>query len=463
MSMRDETRRRLSIAKGSFDAGRKLLYQNKTISLKIRASLFAAAILPSFFNLSLWEPQGEHDVLWVPLPIVHLMTGCWPLDLEAVKSRLGLLCSLVAVNPAPLWALLQTEQTWVRALRADLQLVVDQGGTWPAFAEEQWPRWWHMMKYETVAFKRMFRRAASTQPRLDLVEAHWYCRPCGQGFRNKAGLEAQAKLYLHLRDSPGCVRTLRHHGFGAATAPPGQGSRAWRKKADEEFTLAIPQQVCDPLPPCREGKWDDVQLAAYADLCNLLFQDLEWSSKTSLVDQGEGVLAKFPLYKAEEGEVLRYVLDEVRLLRADDPDYPWSPEAYDNLIDTLAQIDEMPTFVSKTEEDEASEAISYRRFADVVSQEQWDKIHLRRVSSCVTPAQPFELLDASWEAELLTFSDDCSFSATISSALLCVPKPVRDMWEQVIQGRVSSIWAPSGFWQSPFAAPFKQLRAVPHA
>ena len=541
MSMKDETKRRLSIARGSFDAGKWLLYQNKTIPLRVRASLFTSAILPTFFNIGLWEPIGEqwqklcggysrllrrilqpqfgpHDTLRIPTPVVHLLTGCWTLDLEATKARLGLLCSLVAVNPAPLWAVLQSEQTWLRAIQQDLQLIVSYGGEWPALRPANWPQWWHLIRGDAVAFKRrvkkalqkaheqtikdgaiqaglwaMFRQAVRRRPNLGLIEVSWYCRPCKQAFGSKRGLGvhlfkrhgrkaqyrlyavgtlcracgkqlwAQSRLYIHLRDSPKCVQTLRHHGLGAATAPPGKGSRAWKKQADEEYTLALPQPACEPLQPWQAGQWDDVQLAAYADLCQVLFGEQEWESAEALLELIEATLACFPLYRTEEGEVLRYIAEEVRLLRADDPEYPWASVTYDVILDTLGKVEEKPIYIEKPEEDEVSEAISFRRFATVVSQGEWNKIHQASPSSCGTHAQSFVLLDAGWEAERPVFSDDCDFSATISSALLCVPKPIRLMWEQVIQGRVSTIQAPVSFWQSPFAAPFAALRDLSHA
>ena len=252
-------------------------------------------------------------------------------------------------------------------------------------------------------------------------------------------------------------------GLGLPQPRRGRGAEHGQKQADEEYTLALPQPACEPLQPWQAGQWDDVQLAAYADLCQVLFGEQEWESAEALLELIEATLACFPLYRTEEGEVLRYIAEEVRLLRADDPEYPWASVTYDVILDTLGKVEEKPIYIEKPEEDEVSEAISFRRFATVVSQSEWNKIHQASPSSCGTHAQSFVLLDAGWEAERPVFSDDCDFSATISSALLCVPKPIRLMWEQVIQGRVSTIQAPVSFWQSPFAAPFAALRDLSHA
>ena len=66
---------------------------------------------------------GAPDFLKLPVPIVHLMTKCWPLDLE-----LNLLGSLIRVNPRLLWAALQGDGSWLKVVQQDLRMVVEQGG-----------------------------------------------------------------------------------------------------------------------------------------------------------------------------------------------------------------------------------------------------------------------------------------------------------------------------------------------
>ncbi|CAE7735994.1 RTase [Symbiodinium sp. CCMP2592] len=513
MTMKDETRRRLAIARGSFDAGKLLLYQNPTVPLEVRAKLFEAAILPTFFNLCVWEPRGDQwtrlcdgysrllrrllqpqfgakDVLRLSTPLVHALTRCWRLETEAIKARLGFLCSLVKVNPPHVWAVLQSEQTWLQAVRQDLQLVVQYAGDWPELGPSHWPQWWHLIKDSPGAFKArvkkalqrhhekvahgelvqlglwaMFRRAVQNQPRLEWVEAPWYCRPCGQGFKSKAGMGAhmfkvharkaqfrgcvsgtmcracgkqywsQARLAVHLRDSPTCVTVLRHHGLGACVIQPGFGSKAWKRRSDEEFCLALPEQVQAPLQPWSGGLWDDRQLVMYADLCYLLFERRRWDSRSSLRCEIEEVLCRFPLYRTEENDVLNYVSEEVAMLQRDDPCDPWDVGIGDLIIDVLTEIQELPHYVEKLPEDEVGETVSFREFAS----DNWKSLHRQLLKNRGTRAQPFVLLGPGWEAEKPAFSDGCQLSATITAVLASLPKEIQELWDLVLQGRVSEV------------------------
>ena len=57
--MKDEGRRRTALAQSAYVAGKRLLYENSTIPLDVRAGLFHATILPTYFNLGLWIPTGD--------------------------------------------------------------------------------------------------------------------------------------------------------------------------------------------------------------------------------------------------------------------------------------------------------------------------------------------------------------------------------------------------------------------
>ena len=59
LKLMGEARRRLSMAKASFDSGKALLYTNMTIPLPVRASLFATSVTSTFFSLALWVEEGE--------------------------------------------------------------------------------------------------------------------------------------------------------------------------------------------------------------------------------------------------------------------------------------------------------------------------------------------------------------------------------------------------------------------
>ena len=335
----------------------------------------------------------------------------------------------------------------------------------------------------------MYEQACQLVPKLDWVEASWYCRKCAQSFKTKAGLGAhffkchgrkaqfrafvagslcracgrqywsQARLAIHLCDNVSCVNTLRKFGLGAATVPAGIGSRAWRKQCDEEFTLAPPVQQQAPLLPWREGQWDDVQLMAHADICSELFRTTSELGVQDVLDILFNVFTAMPLYRNEEKEVVDYLESEVRLLFEDDPTYPWCSGSYANILEAFNEFREMPVLVEDTTAEQASEAVTFQRFSGTESQQLWGKLHIHCLKNSGTQGQPFEILDFQWEAESLKFSDGCTFSAAIQKAFEHVPSVVRELWTDFLDGNVSEVRAPLTFWASPYAAPFRALRA----
>ena len=84
-------------------------------------------VTASFFNIGLWIPSRKawnllsnaysrlvrrflgtcirgQGLFHVPLPVAHIATGCWALDLIARRARLSLLVSLAAHGPdGPSW------------------------------------------------------------------------------------------------------------------------------------------------------------------------------------------------------------------------------------------------------------------------------------------------------------------------------------------------------------------------
>ena len=100
-------------ALGYGDQGTKLLFQNRTIPLQVRAQLFEVAVRSTLFNAAIWIPEGEAwqrlsggysrclrrllstavtggHLFRLPLPLVHVATGSWRLELVAVRSRMAL-------------------------------------------------------------------------------------------------------------------------------------------------------------------------------------------------------------------------------------------------------------------------------------------------------------------------------------------------------------------------------------
>ena len=164
LTLKGESRHRLALLGSAYDQGKRLVFQNKTIPLAIRASLFETGVRSTLFNLSIWMPEGEAwsklsggysrclrrllsthykgaDLFKIPLPMVHVLTDSWSLDLVAMRSRLGLLAALVTNGPDILWAVLQQEQRWMSQLQIDLRRLRTFDSTWPSVDRQSWTKW----------------------------------------------------------------------------------------------------------------------------------------------------------------------------------------------------------------------------------------------------------------------------------------------------------------------------------
>ncbi|CAE7920179.1 unnamed protein product, partial [Symbiodinium necroappetens] len=300
-----------------------------------------ATILPTLFNLGLWLPGGDswtklclgysrqlrhllmpqmhsQDCLKVPVPMVHLMTGCWSLELEAVKARLGLLTSLVKACPHTLWAALQTEGSWLQTVQDDLKLIRQKDDDWPELGEAHWPEWWHLINRTTARFKRRVKAALqkmherACEDKLAGLDGSGLVLPpvCAKGtVCGSCGRQywTQARLAVHLRDTPACLLTLRNTGRTASETAPGFGSRAWKARADEEFTLAPSCQVQDPLQPALEWRWDEVQTEDHREISLELLDKDRWCAYQDVVELLGNVFVTKALYRAEELEVVDYL------------------------------------------------------------------------------------------------------------------------------------------------------------
>ena len=197
-----------------------------------------------------------------------------------MKQRLSLLCSMVAMAPDLLWAGLQEEQGWLRAVRKDLAVLHEEDGAFPGPTEAEWPLWSALLRRRDsfkYRVKKILRKLHARENQRELVKVglwamhrhaveqlppgrsddeRWACRSCCKGFASKAGLSvhlfkchqrvaryracllgtlcqacgkefwAQHRLAAHLQTSPHCVDTLHAAGLWTQEPPPGHGSPA---------------------------------------------------------------------------------------------------------------------------------------------------------------------------------------------------------------------------------------------
>ncbi|CAE7947475.1 unnamed protein product, partial [Symbiodinium sp. KB8] len=445
MKMQTEARRRLSMAKAAFDAGKAMLYTNETIPLKDRAALFNTSITSTLFNLSLWTKQTaawcildggfsrllrgllsktyKGDMIYkVATPAAHILTGIPPLECLLTKSRLSLLCSMAHQAPQALWAALQEEHTWLSEVLDDLEWLAGDGYKWPPRRAASWPEWRRLLTDSTAWFKR---RAGQTMGAGETQR--WICRQCDASLKTKAALGAhffkrhkraaryravvsgsycracgrecwtRNRLAIHLRARPSCVASLRQLGVRVDQLTPGLGSRGWRQQADEDYTLAVSAQVAEPEPAANGSFWDRHMEQAYAEICEvLLVYDLPEDPGLQ-VDKLQAVFGRFPLFQQEMDEIAMHIGIEMRELRAAGVADYWTESCFLSLCDVLDDFGRHP-WKSDSGHQLGPEPAMYtlRQFQATVAQIQWSEMLPTPTDVDETPEVSL-ILDDNWE------------------------------------------------------------------
>ena len=326
------------------------------------------------------------DLLYnLAAPAVHILTACPPLEMFARRARISLLVSVCKAGPDELWAALQAEQGWLEVVRDDLQWLCADDPLWPPLGPLTWPALLAIFKDRTDWVKRKVRtklkrdfEAFCEEQMQNLMQwalyrrlqqafpstcsaGSWCCRPCGVRVRTKAAVGAhffkvhgrrakhrkfvqgtvcrgcgrqywtQAKLATHLLDHPRCVEKLQAHGLAAATMAPGRGSKLWRKAADEDCNLAVPEPCLQPLPDAVASSWDDELWSAHSSLCYELLEPGLPAEREALTAKISEELARHPLFPEEEDEVVAHVAEELQELRRADSAEHWSDQVFESL------------------------------------------------------------------------------------------------------------------------------------
>ena len=112
---------------------------------------------------------------------------------------------------------------------------------------------------------------------------------------------------------------------------PGRGSKLWRKAADEDCNLVVPEPCLQPLPDAVASSWDDELWSAHSSLCYELLEPGLPAEREALTAKISEELARHPLFPEEEDEVVAHVAEELQELRRADSAEHWSDEVFESL------------------------------------------------------------------------------------------------------------------------------------
>eukprot|EP00435_Cladocopium_sp_Y103_P051465 s2317_g16.t1 len=179
--VRKEVRRRFCIAHQAFNQHRRLLFQNKILSVRKRAELFRTLILSKLlYGCESWvlhESAARHHVhtsliklyrrLILPSQIelsddaILAQTGLpAPADLLR-QCRLRHLGSLYSCGSATTWGLLNADRNWIDLIHCDLLWMWSQlqNASHLGHPHEHFASWEYLMQFHRGYWKRLVRRA----------------------------------------------------------------------------------------------------------------------------------------------------------------------------------------------------------------------------------------------------------------------------------------------------------------
>ncbi|CAE7660424.1 unnamed protein product [Symbiodinium sp. CCMP2592] len=535
--MAAEARRRTAMAGSAYDAGKKLFFANWRLPFSTRVALFQAAIDPVYFNLGLWTTDtpswkalsegysrllrrlvvkqwnGEH-AFHVPLPAIHLATSSPPLEHLLRRARLSLLASMARAAPEPLWAILQTERTWLAEVRQDLEWLSDgHGDKWPHRSEAGWPEWAQLFRQSGSWVKRQVKRRMQESfdiykqaQRCNLTlwalyrkalaittpptggQNRWACRGCSKSFRSRAGLGAhyfkvhgrvadhrgliagtvcaacgkdyhsENRLSIHLRDTPHCQHMLRAAGYRTESVRPGLGSRAWNKAAQTMDKLAVPAETHQPIEGPTESPYSETAKSAYACLSETLLSRSLPRGFEAIQDLMLGHIAEFPLYPEETAHIVDRLLADFLDLKDELIGDYWTDETYYEVQEAFHGLPGKLEATAPPPTEGSDHAEEFWRFVAGVDGFQWERLLPQHAESHGTPNDRCFSLHSAWEAEWHSCSDTICASAVEQRLWPLVPATLREVWELAVQGHRVALNAPACFWQCPLSRPFSSLR-----
>ena len=239
------------------------------------------------------------------------------------------------------------------------------------------------------------------------------CGACGKEFWTLGRVED------HLRASTKCVRKLQRSQCPGTSLLPGYGSKKRRQQEAENFTPALPTLATESVEVHEVRPWNKWQQQLHCELCDVILDQP--------IDEGFfGALwrkvCKFPMYTEEIQQVISFLLEEVRLIAADDGLQQWTAQQFDQLTAALVKIpDREPESVGETQRESAT-LHSRAAFSKGVAELNWTEAVQQFQTDHETRASALFTLSDDWEAAWSQTRGAEVSAAVIEEPLSLLPK-----------------------------------------
>ena len=253
---------------------------------------------------------------------------------------------------------------------------------------------------------------------------------------------------------------MRRWGIEAEGLQAGIGSRRWKQRDVEQYTLSVPVQVQPELPAAEDEHWDPLMLEAHASICDvLLTKDLPADPEGIQLVLHEA-FKKFPLYDDEVVTVLEYLLEELREAKDACLEEYWNVGQYDHIVKIVGELLDNPSPPPPTQPAEEGQ-IKFKAFVGSLETLDWESLLDVATHGHVTKkflvTIPIGDLEAAW-----ALTGDELLNAAVADLQGClVPTVLRQAWTRALEGEPVQVLAPPQFWDLPASRPFVSFGGCP--
>ena len=202
--------------------------------------------------------------------------------------------------------------------------------------------------------------------------------------------------------------------------------------------------------------WAATVREAYQQLCAAFLDRRDWFQAADIQRTVLDVFGEYPLFDDEERDILDVIVEEIRELAADGD---WPAHVAQALIEVLREPDWLLRSRGGTGQNGESCYKTFKEFDRTMDSVPWSTIVQQLRVQCGTHVNEPEILTVDWEEERSTASGEIDFSSALRDPTSLVPKPVATLWQYALEGRHFYVRATEGFWASPYARPFRAMRA----
>ena len=194
---------------------------------------------------------------------------------------------------------------------------------------------------------------------------------------------------------------------------------------------ALPTLATENVEVQEVRPWNTWQKQLHCELCDVILdQPLDGGVSDALWRK----VCKFPMYTDEIQQVVSFLLEEARLIAADDGLQQWTAQQFEQMTAALVNIkDREPERVGETQRESVT-LHSRAAFSKVVAELNWTEVVQQFQKDYETRASALYTLSEDWEAAWSQTRGAEVSAAVIGEPLSLLPKALWELWKDLQNG-----------------------------